>query len=174
MTAWSRTPASRDSEARGGPHGTLARCRVRGVRVGASKIPARHPRLAGVVSGSARGTATRGPWWLGPVAVVAAFSVAYVLRSRAVVECRIGINAGAALLGPALGIAALALVGLAVLELVRWWARPAAYALLVVVVTLVFALGWLGQTSAPVGYPVSVPACGGLNRPPGWPAWLPG
>ena len=39
---------------------------------------------------------------------------------------------------------------------------------------LVFALGWLGQTSAPVVYPVSVSACGGLNRPPWWPAWLPG
>ncbi|MFN8083164.1 MAG: hypothetical protein U0Q14_02920 [Dermatophilaceae bacterium] len=127
-----------------------------------------------MVAASARGAATRGPWWLSPVALVAALSVAYVLRSRAVVECQIGVNAGAAMLGPAVGLAAVALGGLAVLEVARWWTPPTAFAVAVGVAALVLALGWLGQTSAPVGYPVSVPACGGLNRPPWWPVWLPG
>ena len=127
-----------------------------------------------MVSAPARGSATRGPWWLSPVVIVAVLSVAYVLRSRAVVECRIGVNAGAAMLGPAVGLAALALVGLAALEVARWWTPPTAYAVVVGVVALVLALEWLGQTSPPIGYPVSVPACGSLNRPSWWPAWLPG
>ena len=112
-------------------------------------------------------------WWLGPVVLVPALAGAYRIRSAAVIECRIGINAGATLLGSLLlAIGALIAVPV-VMEAVRR-VLPRGHA--AVVILLLAAAAWmvlLASSAPPPGYPEEVISCPG-NRPAWWPIWLPG
>lgn len=117
-------------------------------------------------------TDSRLAWWVSPVLVVASAAAIYTLRSKATVECDIGINAGAAMLTAFLALPLWCLIVWAVTELVRrLLPRPVALAisLLLLWAASWLVLGWLG---APDGYPSTSPTCSD-NVPNWWPGWLP-
>ena len=111
-------------------------------------------------------------WWVPPVLTLVTVAGVWELRARATVECDLGINAGAAMLGGALVLPAAAVAMWAVLEPVRrLLPRPVA---LVVTLLLLWAAGFLllDHLGAPTGYPSTSPTCGD-NVPHWWPSWLP-
>ena len=103
-------------------------------RVGASRTPTRLPlRLAdgGHWQRPARGAATRGPWWLSPVALVATLSVeARSSASRAVVrcsgrrQCRCTASAGSRQVGASPPVASRGLPSSGSYR--HWWTPPTA------------------------------------------------
>jgi len=113
------------------------------------------------------------PWWpFGLLTLAAAYAVVR-LRSAALVECDVGINAGAAgfgVIGGGLLMIVVCLAGTYLIVLfVR--SRPLAVALSL---ALIAACAWilLAATGAPDGYPSPVATCVD-NVPTWWPGWLP-
>ena len=112
-------------------------------------------------------------WW--PFALVSGAATYGVvsLRSSALVECDVGINAGTASVGVLpTGVLMLlvCLAGTAVV--VRLVPHPVVAAVLALV--LIAACGWLllATTGAPDGYPSPIATCVD-NVPRWWPGWLP-
>lgn len=111
-------------------------------------------------------------WWIPPLMVLTSAAGIYVLRSRATVECNIGINAGMAMIGALLALPFWSLAVWGVTEVVRrLLPRPVAIALILLLLWVAssLVLGWLG---APDGYPSDSPTCSD-NVPHWWPGWLP-
>lgn len=130
-------------------------------------------RVAAEGAGLSRSGAASLVWWLGPLLLLLSIAGAYRLRAAAVVECHIGINAGAGMF-TFIGLAVIALVVVPVLMEVARRLLPAAPAAAVVLLLAVVAgMVLLGSSAPPLGYPQDVLTCRG-NRPPWWPSWLPG
>lgn len=113
------------------------------------------------------------PWWpFALLSLAAAYGVVR-LRSAALVECDVGINAGAAGIGVLGGGLLMLLVCLAgTAALVRL--VPSRVLAGVLALALIAASAWilLASTGAPDGYPSPIATCVD-NVPRWWPTWLP-
>ena len=112
-------------------------------------------------------------WW--PLAVLSlALTYGVVrLRTAALAECNVGINAGTAglgVLGGGILMLAVCLVGTALV--VRLAPSRAVATALALLLLAICAWVLLATTSAPDGYPSAVRTCT-ANVPHWWPVWLP-
>ncbi|HQV90879.1 MAG TPA: hypothetical protein PLA46_04795, partial [Phycicoccus sp.] len=115
----------------------------------------------------------RASWWMGPLLILCGVAATVVLRTRATVDCDVGINVGAAMLGTHLKAVLMVLVLVPLAEVARRL-LPRGLALTAIVLVVLAASLWLLADSAPpIDYPQSVLGCPG-NRPLWWPTWLPG
>ncbi|MCA0322141.1 MAG: hypothetical protein LCH60_06135 [Actinobacteria bacterium] len=111
-------------------------------------------------------------WAVSPLVAWTPVLGAVWLRNKATIECDVGINTGAAMVGT-FAAAILLLIGLPlagepIRRLTTW---PIAL-LAVIVISSVAALWLLSWSAPPVGYPVSVDTCP-RDHPLWWPTWLP-